>query len=243
MKKPLILLITLIISFCELSAQKNRNVLLLKNGSSIYGKLLEASDSIYKMRTPEGSIFIFPSAEVDKYLNEASRYEGRKRSGASFAIEGGILIGSQSSDYKTPFSFNLSGGYILNARNTFSLGTGVEYLGQPFTPLYFEYKYLISEKKTAPFLFIRGGRLLHLKGDDQSSDLYLPPTSSPSYKGGGSFTTGIGISWASDDYETYLSFAYRYAHTSYTETNTYSNQTTTYKNAYNRLEIKLGFRF
>ena len=37
------------------------------------------------------------------------------------------------------------------------------------------------------------------------------------YKGGGSFTFGTGISWAKEDYETYLSFAYRYAHTSYTQ--------------------------
>jgi hypothetical protein len=63
-----------------------------------------------------------------------------------------------------------------------------------------------------------------------------------SYKGGFSFTLGTGISWTKDGYETYLSVAYRNANTSYTETDN-TNQIYTYKTAYNRLEIKYGFRF
>jgi hypothetical protein len=42
--------------------------------------------------------------------------------------------------------------------------------------------------------------------------------------------------------ETYLSFGYRYAQTSYMELN-YNNQDVTYKNYYNRLEAKFGFKF
>ena len=65
---------------------------------------------------------------------------------------------------------------------------------------------------------------------------------SKSYKGGASFTIGTGISWAKDEGETYLSFAYRYAHTSYSQEN-YNNLTETFQNTYNRLEIKFGFKF
>ena len=50
-----------------------------------------------------------------------------------------------------------------------SFGTGVEFIGKPFTPLFVEYKYLISEKKTAPFVFIRGGGIVQLGGDDNDS--------------------------------------------------------------------------
>jgi hypothetical protein len=53
---------------------------------------------------------------------------------------------------------------------------------------------------------------------------------------------GTGISWAKEDMETYLSFAYRYAQTSYKQNN-YNDIIYTYKNNYNRLEIKFGFKF
>jgi hypothetical protein len=63
-----------------------------------------------------------------------------------------------------------------------------------------------------------------------------------SYKGGFSLTIGTGISWFKDDYESYLTFAFRNAHTSYDELE-YNDKRSTYKNSYNRLEIKYGFRF
>jgi len=71
---------------------------------------------------------------------------------------------------------------------------------------------------------------------------FNPYGTEKTYQGRGTFTIGTVISWAKADGETYLSFAYRNAHTSYTEKN-YNSQTTTYRNSYNRLEIKFGFRF
>jgi hypothetical protein len=243
MKKSFTSVIILILISFSISAQKNKDVLHLKNGSSIYGKLLEANDSLYKIKTPEGSIFIFSSPEVDKFVNETQFYDGRKKSGFGFAIEAGVLVGAQSSEYKAPFSFNILLNVTGNTKNIIGLGSGVEYLGQPFTPLFLEYKYLFSEKKTTPFIFVRGGKLFHMSGDATEADAsFNPYGTETTYKGGGSFTIGTGISWSKDDFETYLSFAYRNANTSYTE-ESYNNQTTTYKNAYNRLELKFGFKF
>ncbi len=62
------------------------------------------------------------------------------------------------------------------------------------------------------------------------------------YKGGASLGLGTGISWAKQDIETYLSFSYRYAQTSYKQ-GSYNDVTYTYKNNYNRLEVKFGFKF
>jgi hypothetical protein len=242
MKKHLSSAILLIFILLPLQAQKNKDVLYLKNGSIIYGKLLQASDSSYKIRTSDGSTFIYPSPEVQKFVNEMPVYDGRKKSGAGFVLEAGFLVGAQSSEYKSPFSFNFMGNFTVKTYSIFGLGSGVEYLGQPFTPVFVEYKCLLSDKKTTPFLFIRAGKLYYLKGDSKSDDTYNPYNTVTTYHGGGSFTIGTGISWAKDDGETYLSFAYRNVHTSYTQKN-YNSQTTTYKNAYNRLEVKFGFRF
>ena len=243
MKKLSLLVIMLIFTFFTLSAQKKKDVLYLKNGSIIYGKLIEVADNQYKIKTSDGSIFIFSSTEVEKFENETPLYDGRKKRGLGFALEGGFLVGAQSSDYRAPFSFNIIGNVTSNTKNIFGLGSGVEYLGQPFTPLFLEYKYLFSEKKTTPFIFFRGGKLFNLQGDTQNNDYVNPQYDyTKSYSGGGSFTIGTGISWAKEDIETYLSFAYRYARTSYSQYN-YNHLLETYKNDYNRLEIKFGFKF
>ena len=71
-----------------------------------------------------------------------------------------------------------------------------------------------NDRKTAPFIFFRGGTLFHTGGDDENDNYnqyYYPKD----YRGGASLAIGTGISWAKEDLETYLSFAYRYAQTSY----------------------------
>jgi hypothetical protein len=243
MKKHLLTGMMLIFIIFPLSAQKSKDVLYLKNGTRIYGKLMEISNDQYKIRTPEGNIFTFQGIDVEKYVNERATSDSLKKNGAGFALEGGVLAGAQSNKYDAAFSFNFIGSIKANKFDSFGLGSGVEYLGQPFLPIFLEYRHLMSVRKTTPFIFIRGGGLFHLNGDFERTDLTSPVYDTPmSYKGGFSLTIGTGISWFKDDYESYLTFAFRNAHTSYDELE-YNNQRSTYKNSYNRLEIKYGFRF
>lgn len=242
MKKHLAVVIMLIFIVIPLSAQKTKDVLYLKNGSMIYGKLVEATDSQYKIKTEDGSIFIYSVPEVEKFVNEPQRFDGRKKDGFGFALEAGFLVGAQRSEYTAPFSFNFIGNYTSNTKNKFGIGSGVEYIGQSYMPLFVEYKHLLSDKKTTPFMFVRGGKLFHLNGEEQNPDYYYGYNNTREYSGGFSFTMGTGISWSKDENETYLSFAYRNAQTSYVDTNS-SSMKTTYNNTLNRLEIKFGFMF
>jgi len=50
---------------------KTKDALYLKNGSVIYGKLLEISENRYKIQTSDGSLFNYSSDEVDKFLKES----------------------------------------------------------------------------------------------------------------------------------------------------------------------------
>jgi len=242
MKNYLVVLILLMISSFNISAQKSKDVLYLKNGSIIYGKLVEIVSDQYKIKTSDGSIFIFPASDVDKFTTEIRQFNGRKSEGFGFALEAGILLGSQDAEYEAPFSFNFLGGYTLNTKNIISIGSGVEFFGKPYIPIFLEYKYLISEKRATPFIYMRGGGVMHLGGSDSETydvyNQYLPYN----YKGGLSLGIGAGISWARDEYESYLSFGYRYAHTSY-QKKEYTQTSYTYKNIMNRLEVKFGFRF
>lgn len=241
MKKNLLIITMLTICVLPLSAQKTKDALYLKNGSIIYGKLLEISNNTYRIQTSDGSLFNYSADDVDKLLKETPSFGGRKTSGAGFSIESGLLIGSQNSDFDAPFSFSVIVNYTNGTKNIIGIGSGVEFLGSTFTPIFAEYKRLFNERKTAPFIFFRGGALLH-SGDDDESDPYNPYYYPRNYKGGASFGLGTGISWAKEDMETYLTFAYRYAQTSYKQQE-YNDITYTYKNNYNRLEIKFGFKF
>lgn len=243
MKKITSLFILLIITGFQLYSQKSKDVLYLKNGSIINGTIFEIANDQYKIRTSDNSVFVFQAADVDKYVKEASGFVSRKEKGMGFSLEAGFLIGSQESEYVLPFSFNCILNVTVATSNIIGFGTGVEFFGQTFSPLFVEYKRLIFEKKTSPFIFMRGGGLIHVSNDESGYDSSYPQYNVPSdYKGGASLTIGTGISWAKEESETYLSFAYRYARTSYVESN-YQGQETKFENNFNRLEIKFGFKF
>jgi hypothetical protein len=244
MKKETFITILLVIMSLQLSAQRVKDALYLKNGSIIYGKLLEIAENKYKIQTSDGSLMIYPESDVEKLLKETPVYEGRRTEGLGMSLEAGFLLGAQNSEYDAPFSFNFLGTYIVKTKNILGIGSGVEFLGVPFIPLFMEYKYIVKDRKTSPFFFARGGGLIHLANNNSDYNPY--GNEKHDYKGGLSATIGTGISWAKEDVEPYLSFAYRYCRTSY-KLNTYYNGSYDYdykyENNYNRLEIKFGFKF
>jgi len=243
MKKLFLFTLALIISWTQMSAQKTTDVLYLKNGSKIFGKLIEVNSSQYKIQTSDGSEMIYPVTDVEKFSKETPLFDGRKTEGFTFTIETGLLIGPQSAHYSAPFSFNFLAGFTSKTKNTISFGSGVEFIGRPFTPLYIEYKYLFYDRKTSPFIFFRGGAIVPFGGNETSTSSGFDYDYSPkNYKGGGSFGFGSGVSWAKEDYDIFFSFAYRYAHTSY-EQYDHSRGDVTYKNNLNRLELKIGLKF
>lgn len=243
MKKIVYICIILVFSGINSLAQKSKDVLYLKNGSVINGTLFEISDNSVKIRTSDKSIFVYNTSEVEKYVKEsATVFEGRKKSGLGFALESGFLMGDQQSENPMPFSFNFLLSLTAKTKNIVSLGSGVEFIGRSYSPVYIEYKRLIFDRKTTPFVFCRGGALTHLSQDGESSSTYPQYNTHTNYKGGVSFSAGTGISWSNQYNETYLSFAYRYFETSYKEVD-YLQHETKFNNYYNRLEIKFGFKF
>jgi len=241
MKKLLTIIILLNIFLLGATAQKTKDALYLKNGFIIYGKLIEISDNKYTLMTSDGSQYVYPFSEVEKYVKESPVFTGRKTDGFGYGLEAGLLIGAQNSTYPAPFSFNVLVSYTYLTRNIFSLGSGVEFIGVSYCPVFVEYRHMFKDSRISPFVFVRGGGLIHAgDGDDEEStpNYY----DKKNFKGGFSATLGTGVSWSKEDIEPYLSFAYRYASTSYEQRN-YNDYDATFKNTYNRFEIKAGFRF
>lgn len=248
MKKSLLILTILIVSALQLFSQKTKDAIYLKNGSKIYGKLLEADSAAYKFQTSDGSIFIYDIHEVEKFTKENPQSAVRKGNRFVFSLETGLLIGPQNSTYPSPFSFDCQAGYLYNNRKTsVGIGTGVVFIGRPFTPLLLELRHNFSDTRTSPFFFTRVGGIIPIGSytPDETNEYpyYYSEYNTPSdYAGGASFALGTGISWAYEDYELNLSFAYRYAHYSY-KMKEYNTGDVTYKENLNRLEVKIGFRF
>lgn len=243
MKKYMFITVILVSITLQSTAQKYRDILYLKNGARIHGTLLEISDDQYKMKLNDSTMLTFAMSEVDKYIRTKEAMKGRKNNGIGFTLEAGLLIGAQSNTYDMPFSFNAIFNYTVMGQNVFGLGTGAEFLGKTYTPVYLEYRRLFQEKGVTPYLFARAGVLAYFGSNDNTTYSYYPQYYlNKDYNGGPSFTIGTGISWAGDGIETDLSFAYRYARTSYVQSE-YNVEDVTFTTSYNRLEIKLGFRF
>lgn len=240
----------LIIIAISASAQKNKDVLYLKNGSIIYGNLQEISNNQVKLMSNDGSFFIYPLQEVDKLEKGEPTFEGRKEKGFGMTTEAGLMVGPQGSDYVAPFSFNILGNYTLAKRHILSIGSGIEFIGNAYMPIFAGYKYLLRDKRSTPFFFARVGNLFHMPDNYNNEDSYTSYRKHD-FRGGFSFTAGTGFEWTKDDISTFISFAYRYARTSYRENNypIYSDYyypgdyDYKYINNYHRLEIKFGFRF
>lgn len=245
MKKLSVLISLLIIFSLHVSGQRIKDALYLKNGSIILGKLLEISNDQCKMQSSDGSFFIYPMSEVEKLVKESPSFTGRKTEGLGMATEVGFLAGSQEEGYTAPFSFNLICNYTVATKNIFGIGSGVEFVGVPYMPLFAEYKYLIKDKRATPFFFGRAGWLFHASENNENVDPFSS-YNKHDFKGGFSYGIGTGIAWARDDIETYISFAYRHFSTSYHQSSyAYNGNYYDYKyeDSYNRLELKFGFRF
>ncbi|HUS86740.1 MAG TPA: hypothetical protein VMW76_05825 [Bacteroidales bacterium] len=243
MKKTISMIIIIASCLCTANAQKQRDALYLKNGSVIYGDLVEVSNATYKIMTSDGSLFVYTEDEIDRYQKADNQVSGFKESNLGVGMEAGFLIGSQSSSYIAPFSFSSFLVYRLGAFQSIAAGSGVEFLGVSFMPLFLEYKYHLANKPVSPYIFGRAGFLAHLGGteNDNPHD-YYSSYDEREYKGGPSFAVGTGIAWCKESYGMNLSFAFRYARTSCTYNDYYSSPTT-YETNWRRLEVKFGFEF
>lgn len=97
MKKLLLAILTLCLTF-SLSAQKTSNVIYLKNGSVLKGKIIEEAESRVKISLKDGSVFAYDLSEIER-MEE--------------------IIKEPVFDFKTPaqkkWSFGPTAGYLFSS--------------------------------------------------------------------------------------------------------------------------------
>src|SRR5665647_638622 len=252
MKNSIILTAILLILSASAFSQKNKDALFLKNGSQIFGKMEQLGGNKFALRTSDGSLFVFDSTEVDHFVIHDNASVARKKQGFGLGTEIGFLAGPQNSQYPAPFSFGFSTSYTFGTRYMAEAGSGLEFIGHSYMPFYGGFRYYFRESRTAPFIFGRAGYMVMISENEGEIiyypllSSYYPPnywyTDEREYKGGPTFTLGMGASFAISDMETYMSLSL--IHISTNEiVSTSTSQTEKFFYYYNRLEIKFGVRF
>jgi hypothetical protein len=239
MRKTALLIITLIFTTLNLISQRLPDTLYLKNGSAVYGKILEKTQSYYSIKTADGRMFTFPLNEVDRFvfgLQPKKEVDNRRPEGLGFTIQSGTQFGLGGNGSFILYSFTPMLTYTINRIHSLSAGIGLEQYNERMMPLFAEYKVNLSQKRLTPFCYLKGGALFNLKADIGND------YSGQDYKTGLTFGTGIGISWPFGRYDSYIQLGYRY---SFTKRNSIYEGDIVYidKHNYNRLDITVGFKF
>jgi hypothetical protein len=238
MKKILIFTIILIFISLQLIAQKAQDTLYLKNGSVVYGKILENSENVFRILTPDGFLFSFSPQEVERYIAAlpVKKVIFKRTRGLNFIMESGLLIGGDEEAFFMLFSFTPMLSYTFNPIHSLSVGSGLELFDELTVPLFLEYKINFSDRNVTPYIYTKAGILINLESD------YAYADSHTDNENGWTYGIGLGFSWPMSKFESFIQFGYRYALTKYTVYNM-SYPSHTYRSNFNRLEMTWGFKF
>jgi len=238
------ILILVSLFFCvssQLIGQTTSDTLYLKNGSMVWGKIQERNKSRYSIKTQDGYIFTFAPEEVDRFIpgrELVGGYEVQRPRGIGFTMQSGMQIGPSDDVFFLLFSFTPMVTYTINNIHSLSAGTGVELYDEVMMPVFAEYKVSFSQKRLTPFFYIKGGVLISLAPDENTSYYSMD------YRPGSTFGTGIGLSWPFGRYDSYIQAGYRYSFIhnfyEYKDGGGYEDVEEYY---INRLDITFGFKF
>lgn len=148
----------------------------------------------------------------------------------------GFLAGSQSSDYIAPFSMQTSFGYYSKSGLYGGFLAGLEFLNINHIPVMLDVQYALSNSDVMPVLIARGGYAIPSKTHREYYETDF------TYSGGITGAVGMGLKIRTrESFAWDVSLLYRYMQTSYTEESEWQSFPRTYKDVYNRLEIRIGF--
>lgn len=238
MLKKIIFTVTALLIGMNLLAQKT-DLVKLKNGSVIRGNIVSiVPDGNVTINDNAGNTWVFRMTEIssieeteDANPNSLSAFSPGWVSLTSI----GFLAGSQSSSYIAPFSIQTSAGYRNSAGIYTGLLTGLEFINVTYIPIMVDLQYSLRQGRVMPVVIARGGYVVPSDTEDQ---IY---GTTYNYSGGITGAVGIGLKVRSEDIFAWeISALYRYMQINYTEEYEWQTYNNTYKDIYNRMELRLG---
>ncbi len=220
-------------------AQEKEDVIYLKNGSILRGKLLSKDSTQIKIETIGRNVWVFEQAEVEKItsenvFNEKSSWSVSKK-GYFNSVDMGLNIGKNQASY----SLSMINGYSLDCGLRMGVYTGVEGVGETIFPLMASVEYSPLRKRFSPFVILQGGYSFPANYRGGEYDYYY---SYSKYKGGLALRGGLGLhTMLGENFAFSISGGYFYQ--VLTQEYSYYSGKTIYIYEYNRIFLKLGLFF
>ena len=149
-----LLLVALFLISLPLLAQKTDDVVYLKNGSIIRGKILEYDiEKQVKIQTSTGNIWVFRNTEIDRVTKEApyrEQYSNERAIGGIY-VEPNLSMNANAEWYPG-ISLVLSGGKRINEKYAVGGGFGIEFFEESMAPLFLQAKYYLKPSAFSPYL-------------------------------------------------------------------------------------------
>jgi hypothetical protein len=208
------------------------NVVYLKNKWILRGKILE-QDSVLKLQTRDGNIYVFNSGEIDSVSNEHvwKNFYYRSKGFAHFTELGPLVAGKTTINGVTTaaFSFQTINGYKFSEYFFAGLGVGADlYATQTILPVFASVRGdLLKNGSVLPFYFAEAGYGINITQNSPGAT---------DFKGGFEYAWGLGVKIPFNRNAGFLlGMGYRYQKTSYTQNNTSTGI------IYKRLAVRAGF--
>ncbi len=211
----------------------SEDVLYLKNQWVIRGMILVKTDSLVKIQSLNGNVYVFTLAEIDRMEKQKPwhPFVYKKTGFAHFTELGPLVAGKTSIEGVTTaaFSFQTISGYKFSQAAFMGLGLGADlYATQTIIPVFGSFRGDISAKGSViPYYFADLGYGINITQRSAAGD---------NYQGGLLWAAGLGLKIPFNRSAGFLlSAGYRYQQTQYTQAGVRTQVT------YNRLAIRAGF--
>lgn len=244
------LLVLAIFAGLTLFAQKNSDVVYLKNGSIVKGKILMVDPDHYvKLKTRDNNIWVFEMAKVDS-ISHPVKVNTPIRTGYYNLTEFGVLAGSTNNAKSAPFTLmNVNNWQFANGFAA-GIGVGVHFFNETYLPVVADFRYFIRKQGPLPFVSLQAGYSIPLGGDyTQTYYAYdlrpgiwpnpIPSEQDISARGGFFVNPSVGFqTQINENLALTFSAGYSYLRHRYGKEETYKLDVD-----YNRLSLKVGLQF
>ncbi|MES2731912.1 MAG: hypothetical protein V4714_09190 [Bacteroidota bacterium] len=188
----------LLVSFPTFAQQSTEDVLYLKNGWVLRGKITSTViDSTVSLQTYDRNRFVFSRQEIDSVRQEVLQPTAintiYKRRGFNHYTELGVLAGKNTSNWSpsSAFSFQTVNGYKFGQWLFVGVGIGIDlYATQTILPAFGSLRGdFISRGRFIPYYFLDVGYGSNITGSD--SQIFVP--TNITHKGGTLYAIGLGM--------------------------------------------------
>jgi hypothetical protein len=250
----IVILLFLAVQLPSLAQKRTEDVVRLKNGSIIRGKILNTqADTVVRVETEGRNVWVFSVADVRNITEEPIPRAEFSQKGYVFALEMGVLSGrtrqttwgwgwpNTQSVPVNNFTFQVINGYQFNQYLALGAGLGIDaYNGAAITPLYLRVNGDVLPHRITPVYLLDAGYGFY------SSVFNAETTNNQSrYRGGIMLNPAIGVRVHAGKHSSFLmSLGYRlqkyYVTTPVGGT---PGDRTEDTHTLNRLSIRAGFTF